>query len=125
MSKENPIVFKSPQYVYTGAVHRVLPKKTYGDFHAQSLITTNNHPAYPQFLKFDALNQQTKLLSPLNVGDIVEITFTPKGKDAGHNFFIQFHLKDLSVITKNPNPPPVIPDPPAIANDDDDNDLPF
>lgn len=83
------------------------------------------NPQYPEYLKFEMINDKCKLLDGLTVGSDVEVFFNLRGrpwtdKTGKKTYFNSMALWKINVLSASATPIYVAP---ASAPDDDD--LPF
>lgn len=84
-----------------------------------------SNPQYPEYLKFEAIQDRCNLLDNIKVGDDVEVHFNLRGrphtgKDGKKNYFNSMQLWKVSILGSQPvktyTPP---------ADDLEDSGLPF
>ena len=64
------------------------------------------NPQYPEFLKFEAVQEKCELLDQFNMGDIVEITFNLKGRrwnspQGDVKYFVSLQAWKLLTVNQN------------------------
>lgn len=118
-----------------GKVHEISPVQNVTEtFKKRELIVEYaENPQYPEFIKFEALQEKTALFDPLKAGDQVEVFFNLRGrpwtdrngKTAYFNSLIVWRVNILSG-TQPQAPEPEIASPVDIsASADEGDDLPF
>lgn len=111
-------------------VHEVLPTQKVTDtFSKRELIVEYaENPQYPEYIKFEALQDKCGLFDSLKVGDNVEVFFNLRGRPwtdkAGKtNYFNTLVVWRVNVLEEGAEP---VQTPVSIANEaDDSDDLPF
>jgi hypothetical protein len=117
-----------------GKVHEVLPVTNVTEtFKKRELIIEfAENPQYPEYIKFEALQDKVNLFDPLKVGDQVEIFFNLRGrpwtdktgKTAYFNTLVVWRVNVLSG-TAAESATPEYAAPVDISSAPDDDDLPF
>ena len=113
-----------------GKVHEVNPVQQVTDsLKKQELIIEYiENPQYPEYLKFEAVNDRCNLIDPLKVGDDVEVFFNLRGrswtdKTGKKSYFNSMQLWKVNVLSGSATPEYA---PPAdISSASEDDDLPF
>ncbi|PTQ95564.1 uncharacterized protein DUF3127 [Mucilaginibacter yixingensis] len=90
------------------------------------------NPQYPEYIKFEAIQDRCALLDNVKVGDDVEVFFNLRGrpwtdKTGKKNYFNTLQLWRINVITGNAaaNAQPAYAPPVDISSAPEDDDLPF
>lgn len=86
------------------------------------------NPQYPEYIKFEAIQDRCDLLDNIRVGDDVEVHFNLRGrpwtdKTGKKTYFNSLQLWKISVLSGG-NAPQYAP-PADISSKPDDDDLPF
>jgi len=113
-----------------GKVHEVNPVQQVTDsLKKQELIIEYiENPQYPEYLKFEAVNDRCALIDPLKVGDDVEVFFNLRGrpwtdKAGKKSYFNSMQLWKVNVLSQSSDPTCA---PPADINSKaEEDDLPF
>lgn len=111
-------------------VHEIHPTENVTEtFKRRSLIVEYaENPTYPEYIKFEALQDKISLFDGLNVGDDVEVFFNLRGrpwtdkngKTSHFNSLVVWRLNKVSGEQKPQHAPPV-----DISSAPDDDTLPF
>ncbi|MGB4773761.1 MAG: DUF3127 domain-containing protein [Daejeonella sp.] len=120
-----------------GKVHEISPVITVSDkFKKRELIVEYaENPAYPEFVKFEAVQDKVNLFDNVKVGDNVELSFNLRGRAWTNKEGITSYFNTLVVWKMNilgasesgaasPSTPEYAP-PVDITSKPDDDDLPF
>lgn len=97
------------------------------------IIEYADNPQYPEFLKFEAINDKCTLLDSLSVGDEVEVYFNYKGrpwtdktgKKSYFNSLQIWKVNKLSAGSAASRPTATATKPADISSAAEDDDLPF
>lgn len=86
------------------------------------------NPQYPEYLKFEMINDKCKLLDELRVGSDIEVFFNLRGrpwtdKTGKKTYFNSMALWKINVLSASAAP--VYAAPAEISSAPDDDDLPF
>jgi hypothetical protein len=114
-----------------GKVHEVTSTQQVTDQlrKRELIIEYVENPQYPEYIKFEAIQDRCDLLNSLRVGDDVEVFFNLRGrpwtdKTGKKSYFNSLQLWKINVLSQGGNTPahqsPVDINAPA-----DDSDLPF
>ena len=119
-----------------GKVHEVSPVMNVTDTFKKREIVIEfaENPAYPEFVKFEAIQDKVSLFDKCKVGDFVELSFNLKGRawtdKAGKtSYFNTLQVWKLTALSAEAGAP--IQEeaasfmPPDISSATDDDDLPF
>ncbi|WP_423146511.1 DUF3127 domain-containing protein [Rubrolithibacter danxiaensis] len=117
-----------------GKVHEILPVQNVTEtFKKRELIIEfAENPQYPEFIKFEALQDKVNLFDNLKVGDQVEVFFNLRGrpwtdrngKTAYFNTLVVWRINILSGQQNTAQTPEYAP-PVDISSAPDEDDLPF
>lgn len=114
-----------------GKVHEITPTQQVTDSlkKRELIVEFIENPQYPEYLKFEAINDRCAIMDNLKVGDDVEVFFNLKGrpwtdKIGKKSYFNQLALWKVNVLTAG-NATHEYAAPPAPASSVDDDDLPF
>jgi hypothetical protein len=117
-----------------GKVHEVLPVTNVTEtFKKRELIIEfAENPQYPEYIKFEALQDKVNLFDPLKVGDQVEVFFNLRGrpwtdksgKTAYFNTLVVWRVNVLTG-TAAESASPETAAPVDISSAAEDDDLPF
>lgn len=94
------------------------------------IVEYAENPQYPEFIKFEAMQDKVSLFDGLNKGDDIEVVFNLRGrpwtdktgKTSYFNSLIAWRVNKLAV--NNTAPAPMAP-PVDFSSDDSSDDLPF
>lgn len=98
------------------------------------VVEYTENPQYPEFLKFELIQDKCSLLDSYNVGDEVDVHFnlkgrkwTKDGRDMYFNTLQAWRLESKSTAPESTPPASddVPPEPEWLNNGDDEGDLPF
>lgn len=108
-----------------GKVHEIGQTQNVTDtFKKRELVIEYaENPKYPEYVKFEAIQDKVSLMDNLKIGDDVEVNFNLKGrtwtdKESKKQYFNSLHIWKLNVLTSSPQV-----NQPESATEDDD--LPF
>jgi hypothetical protein len=117
-----------------GKVHEILPVMNVTEtFKKRELVIEfAENPQYPEYIKFEALQDKVNLFDPLKVGDQVEVFFNLRGrpwtdksgKTAYFNTLVVWRINVLSG-TPSDSQAPEYAAPVDISSAPEDDDLPF
>ncbi|MEO6850985.1 MAG: DUF3127 domain-containing protein [Mucilaginibacter sp.] len=116
-----------------GKVHEVSPtaQVTESLKKRELIVEYIENPQYPEYLKFEAIQDRCNLLDNIRVGDDVEIFFNLKGrpwtdKAGKKSYFNSMQLWKINVLSgANGNTVPEYAAPADISSAPDEDDLPF
>lgn len=95
------------------------------------IVECSDNPTYPEYVKFEAVQDKTSLLDELRVGDQVEIFFNLRGrpwtdKTGKTSYFNTLSIWRLNILkTVAGGSQPEYAAPVDISSAPDDDDLPF
>lgn len=117
-----------------GKVHEVSPVMNVTEtFKKRELIVEYaENPSYPEYIKFEALQDKVNLFDNLKVGDQIEVFFNLRGrpwtdrngKTAYFNSLVAWRINVLSGATPD-SPTPDFAPPADFNSTPQDDDLPF
>jgi len=116
-----------------GKVHEVAPTVQVTDSlkKRELILEYIENPQYPEYLKFEAIQDRCNLLDSVKVGDDVEVFFNLKGrpwtdKAGKKSYFNSMQLWKVNVLAgANSAPAPAYAPPADISSAPEDDDLPF
>jgi len=116
-----------------GKVHEIFPtmQVTEALKKRELIIEYVENPQYPEYLKFEAIQDRCNLIDPLKVGDDVEVFFNLRGrpwtdKTGKKSYFNSMQLWRVNVLNgAGSAPAPEYAAPADISSTPDDDDLPF
>ena len=117
-----------------GKVHMISETMQVTDtFRKRELVVEYaENPQYPEFVKFEAIQDRVSLMDPLKVGDEVEVFFNLRGREwtdrAGKKqYFNTLQLWRVNVMSGEASPasPQYAPPVDVSASPEEDDDLPF
>ncbi|MFD2161621.1 DUF3127 domain-containing protein [Paradesertivirga mongoliensis] len=118
-----------------GKVHEVLPVTNVSEtFKKRELIIEYaENPQYPEYIKFEALQDKVNLFDPLKAGDQVEVFFNLRGrpwtdksgKTAYFNTLVVWRVNVLAGGAAESAAPEYAAAPANISSSPEDDDLPF
>ncbi len=116
-----------------GKVHEVSPtaQVTESLKKRELIVEYIENPQYPEYLKFEAINDRCNLLDNVRVGDDVEVFFNLRGrpwtdKAGKKSYFNSMQLWKLNVLAgANGNTVPEYAPPADISSSPEEDDLPF
>lgn len=114
-----------------GKVHEVIPAQQVSDkLKKQEVIIeyVENNPQYPEYLKFEAINDKCDLIVPLKVGQEVEVFFNMRGrawtdKSGKKSYFNSMQLWKVNVLSGASEP--TYAPPAELSSKSEEDDLPF
>ena len=70
------------------------------------IVEYAENPTYPEFLKFEAIQDKTSLFDTINVGDEVEVSFNLRGrpwtnKEGVTSYFNSMHVWRLTTLSNS------------------------
>jgi len=108
----------------TGKVHEILPTTQVTDAlkKRELIIEYADNPQYPEYLKFEMINDRCALADPLKTGQDVTVHFNLKGrpwtdKTGKKSYFNSMQVWKIEAGT--------VSEAAAIASNAEDDDLPF
>ena len=117
-----------------GKVHEVSPttQVTESLKKRELIVEYVENPQYPEYLKFEAIQDRCALLDNVKVGDDVEVFFNLRGrpwtdKTGKKSYFNSLVLWKINVLAGTPAsaPAPQYAPPADISSAPEDDDLPF
>jgi hypothetical protein len=116
-----------------GKVHEVAPTVQVTDSlkKRELILEYIENPQYPEYLKFEAIQDRCNLLDNVKAGDDVEVFFNLKGrpwtdKTGKKSYFNSMQLWKINVLAgANSNAAPAYAPPADISSVPEDDDLPF
>lgn len=109
-----------------GKLHEIAPTQQVTDSmkKREVIVEYIENPQYPEYLKFEAIQDKTSLLDSFKVGDNVEVFFNLRGrpwtdKTGKKTYFNSLQLWKIVKLDGNTQPEYASP------VDDDDDQLPF
>ena len=116
-----------------GKVHEVAPTVQVTDSlkKRELILEYIENPQYPEYLKFETVQDKTALLDNVKVGDDVEVFFNLRGrpwtdKTGKKTYFNSLQLWKVNVLGgANNNTVPEYAPPADISSAPDEDDLPF
>lgn len=116
-----------------GKVHEVSPtaQVTESLKKRELIVEYVENPQYPEYLKFEAIQDRCSLLDSVKVGDDVEVFFNLKGrpwtdKTGKKSYFNSMQLWKVNVLSGTPGAAaPAYAAPADISAAPEDDDLPF
>jgi hypothetical protein len=116
-----------------GKVHEVSPTAQVTDSlkKRELILEYIENPQYPEYLKFEAIQDRCSLLDNTKVGDDVEVFFNLKGrpwtdKTGKKSYFNSLQLWKVNVLAgTSAAPSPAYAPQADISSAPDDDDLPF
>jgi hypothetical protein len=118
-----------------GKVHEVLPVMNVTDtFKKRELIIEYaENPQYPEYIKFEALQDKVNLFDTVKVGDQVEVFFNLRGrpwtdksgKTAYFNTLVVWRINVLTGSAAESASAPEYAAPVDVSSSPEDDDLPF
>lgn len=115
-----------------GKVHEISPVITVSDkFKKRELILEYaENPTYPEYVKFEAVQDKVDLFDKIKVGDQVELFFNLRGrpwtdKTGKTSYFNTLSVWRLNAIGSSESAAPEYAAPIDISSDPGDDDLPF
>lgn len=88
------------------------------------------NPQYPEYIKFEAIQDRCSLLDSVKSGDDIELFFNIKGrpwtdKSGKKSYFNSLHLWKINILAGGSTPEPEYAPPANISSKPEDDDLPF
>jgi len=92
------------------------------------IIEYAENPSYPEFIRFEAMQDKCSLFDSIKVGDTVDVAFNLRGrpwtdKTGKVNYFNSLVVWKISTVSAGSSAPEYAP--PVDQNTDPDGDLPF
>jgi hypothetical protein len=116
-----------------GKVHEVAPtvQVTESLKKRELILEYIENPQYPEYLKFEAIQERCNLLDNVKIGDDVEVFFHLKGrpwtdKTGKKSYFNSLQLWKINTLAgAGASPAPEYAPPADISSTPDEDDLPF
>ncbi len=116
-----------------GKVHEVFPTLQVTDSlkKRELIVEYVENPQYPEYLKFEAIQDRCNLLDNVKVGDDVEVFFNLRGrpwtdKTCKKSYFNSMQLWKINVLSgAGSNTTPEYAPPADISSAPEEDDLPF
>ena len=115
-----------------GKVHEIGTVQNISDtFKKRELILEYaENPQYPEFIKFEAINDKTDIFNYVKVGEQAEISFNLRGRkwtdrNGKDSFFNTLLAWKVSKLEGTGSPVQEVASPVDISNPGDEDDLPF
>jgi hypothetical protein len=116
-----------------GKVHEVAPTVQVTDSlkKRELIVEYVENPQYPEYLKFEAIQDRCNLLDSVKVGDDVEVFFNLKGrpwtdKTGKKSYFNSMQLWKINILSgAGNNTSPEYAAPADISSAPEEDDLPF
>jgi len=116
-----------------GKVHEIFPtlQVTEALKKRELIVEYVENPQYPEYLKFEAIQDRCNLIDALKVGDDVEVFFNLRGrpwtdKTGKKSYFNSMQLWKVNVLSgAGSSPAPEYVAPADISSAPEDDDLPF
>lgn len=97
------------------------------------VVEYTENPQYPEYLKFEALQDKTSLLDTYKVGDEVEVFFNLRGrawtdktgKTSYFNSMVIWRINKMNATGAAPSTPPIAQPVDVSATAGEEDDLPF
>lgn len=116
----------------SGKVHEVLPTQQVTDSlkKRELIVEYIENPQYPEYLKFEAVNDRCALLDNLKVGNDIEVFFNLRGrpwtdKTGKTSYFNSLQMWKISVLGHTGNSAPQYNPPAEISSAAEEDDIPF
>jgi len=96
-----------------------------GSFQAREFVIEISEGNYPQFVKFQLVQDKCSLLDHLNEGDRIKVNFDLRGREWNGKYFTNLNAWRVQLTSTEPQEPSTskIEEPPVFPSDEDD--LPF
>ncbi len=73
----------------TGTVTEIFEEQTFGSgFNKREFVISDDADKYPQLIKFECVKEKVELVSKLNKGDKVKVTFDIRGREWQGKYFV-------------------------------------
>jgi hypothetical protein len=121
-------------YDFTGKLHRIFDEQQIKDtFRKREFVVEKTDGQYPNFIKFELIQDRCSLLDAYNEGDEVTVSFDLRGREWQDKYFTNLHAWRIQGAASGGQAPPAAPaaasmpseEPPAFAADKSKDDLPF
>lgn len=94
------------------------------------VIEISENPQYPEYVKFEAIQDKCSLFDELRTGDSIEVEFNLKGrqwtdKQGKHQYFNTLQIWKVNIKRTTAEPKPTRVDINNNNNEEDDDHLPF
>lgn len=96
-----------------------------GSFQAREFVIEISEGNYPQFVKFQLVQDKCSLLDHLNEGDQIKVNFDLRGREWNGKYFTNLNAWRVQLTGSEQQAPstPQMEEPPIFPSDEDD--LPF
>lgn len=119
-------------YDFTGKLHRIFDEQQIKEtFRKREFVVEKSDGQYPNFIKFELIQDRCSLLDSYNEGDEVTVSFDLRGREWQDKYFTNLHAWRIQPAQGGQAPPPPASDPfpseepPVFASDKSKDDLPF
>lgn len=122
-------------YDFTGKLHRIFDEQQIKDtFRKREFVVEKTDGQYPNFIKFELIQDRCSLLDAYNEGDEVTVSFDLRGREWQDKYFTNLHawrIQGAGTGASQAAPAPAASaafpseEPPAFAEDKSKDDLPF
>ena len=118
-------------YDFTGKLHRIFDEQQIKDtFRKREFVVEKTDGQYPNFIKFELIQDRCSLLDAYNEGDEVTVSFDLRGRERQDKYFTNLHAWSISPANgaqanANSAAPQPKEEPTAFAGDNSKDDLPF
>jgi len=76
----------------SGTIKKIFDEQTFGSgFNKKEFVITTAADRYPQDIKFETVKDKTSLLSPLQEGDKVKVSFDIRGREWKENYYVNLN----------------------------------
>lgn len=99
----------------SGTVKEIFEEQTFGSgFNKRAFVVTTEADKYPQDVQFECLKDKVELVSKLNKGDKVKVTFDINGREWQGRYFVNLAAWKIESLGAAPagdssTPPPFDP----------------
>lgn len=121
-------------YDFTGKLHRIFDEQQIKDtFRKREFVVEKTDGQYPNFIKFELIQDRCSLLDAYNEGDEVTVSFDLRGREWQDKYFTNLHawrIQGAGSGQAAAAPAPAAAafpseEPPAFTADKSKDDLPF
>ena len=117
-------------YNFTGKLHRIYDEQQIKDtFRKREFVVQEETDSeYPNFIKFELIQDRCSLLDAYNEGDTLTVSFDLRGREWQDKYFTNLHAWRIQKANSQSQAPAQTapqPEPAAFSGDDSKDDLPF
>ena len=83
----------------SGTIKKIFEEQTFGSgFNKKEFVVTTDADRYPQDIKFETVKDKTSLLSALQEGDKVKVSFDIRGREWKENYYVNLNAWKIEAL---------------------------